>query len=259
MGQKSKKKIDGFEKWHMEHVKKLNELSHENPGPLIKWLIDSEQISENEEENLVNLIKVQKQEIFNKLSKNKESLNDYEFIIKKFKTGDVGNDDEFKKVYRRFYVLNGAGLTDKFMKRYFELLSRKEADLKKLLWELSKIPRRKGDYSIQLSFASKLIHTIDNNQPIYDSRVAELLDIELDYNIKDMSKRIDDRIEKYNLLKKKFNKILNKQEIKKIIKDFKIKLKTNIGDVKMLDFILWKLGDMIIKNEKLKSKNERKN
>ena len=113
--------------------------------------------------------------------------------------------------------------------------------------KLSKIPRRKGDYAVELSFVSKLIHTIDNNQPIYDSRIAKIFDIKSNYDIKDINERINDRLAMYNLLKRKFNEILTSQEARELVKDFKEELKVNIGDVKMLDFILWQLGDIIIK------------
>lgn len=196
----------------------------------------------------IELIKKYKEKIFNRLSEDKKSFNDYKFILSEFRKGNV-NKGEFRRVYKRFYVLNGAGLTPRFIDRYFELLAKKERNLRKILWELSKIPRRKGDYSVQLSFASKLIHTIDNTQPIYDSRVARILNIKLAYN-KDINKKIDDRVAKYNLLKKKFNEIINDKQIGEIIKNFKKRLGVDIGDVKMLDFILWKLGSIVIKEGK---------
>lgn len=196
---------------------------------------------------IINLIKEYREKIFSELSKDKKSFDDYKFIITKFESGNIANDGEFKKVYRRFYVLNRGGLGEKLIDRYFELLQRGETDIKKVLIELSKIPRLNGKPAVLLSFASKLIHTVDNYQPIYDSRVAKIFNIKLNYNIKDINEKIDDRLAAYNLLKKTFNEILASQEIKEIIKDFKERLKVNIGDVKMLDFILWKLGDIIIK------------
>ena len=199
---------------------------------------------------VVDLIKKYRKKIFSRLSKDKKSFDDYKFILVEFKKGKIINNSEFQKVYKRFYVLNGGGLTAKFINRYFQLLDRKEKNFKKILSELSKIPRRKGDYSIQLSFASKLIHTVDNNQPIYDSRVAKIFNIKPNYNIKDIGERINDRLAVYNLLKKEFNKVLANQEIRNIILDFKQKLRVNIGDVKILDFILWKLGGIVIKKSK---------
>jgi len=196
--------------------------------------------------NVINLIGEHKKEIFNKLSKDKKSFNDYNYILSEFKTDNISNNTEFKKVYKRFYVLNRGGLGPKLIDRYFELLQQKETNLKNILTELSKIPRLNGKPAILLSFASKLIHTVNNNQPIFDSRVAKIFDIKLNYGIKDVNERINNRLAAYNLLKKKFSEVLANQEIRKIIKDFKDKLGENIGDVKMLDFILWKLGGELL-------------
>jgi len=196
---------------------------------------------------IINLIKEYREKIFRELSKDKKSFDDYKFIMAKFEGGNIANNDEFKKVYRRFYVLNVGGLGEKLIDRYFELLQRGEMDIKKILIELSKIPRLNGKPAVLLSFASKLIHTVDNDQPIYDSRVTKIFNIKLNDNIKDINEKIDDRLAAYDLLKRKFNEILVSQEIREIIKDFKERLKVNIGDVKTLDFILWKLGDIIMK------------
>lgn len=200
--------------------------------------------------DVINLIKEHKEEIFNKLSEDKRSFDYYNYILTEFKTGNIVNNNEFKKIYTKFYVLIGAGLTPEFLDRYFELLEKRETNLKKILSELSKIPRRKGDYAVELSFASKLIHTINNDQPIYDSRVAKIFNIKFNYGIKDINERINDRLTAYNLLKKEFNEVLADQEVKEIVKRFKGRLKVNIGDVKMLDFMLWKLGEMIIKQRR---------
>lgn len=199
--------------------------------------------------DVIDLIKGHKEEIFNKLSKDKRSFNYYNYILTEFKTDNIINNDEFKRIYIRFYVLNAGGLGQKLIDRYFELLQNRETDLKNILSELSKTPRLNGRPAILLSFASKLIHTIDNNQPIYDSRVAKIFNIKLDYNIKDINERINDRLAAYNLLKKKFGEILANQEIREIIEDFKKRLRISIGNVKILDFILWKLGDIIIKQK----------
>ena len=201
--------------------------------------------------DVINLIKEHKEEIFNKLSRDKRSFNDYNYILTEFKTGDIVNNDEFQKVYKRFYVLNAGGLGQKLIDRYFELLEQKETDLKNILVELSKIPRLNGKPAILLSFASKLIHTIDNSQPIYDSRVAKIFNIELNYSIEDVNERINDRLATYNLLKKKFSEILANQEVKKIIHGFKEGLRVDIGEVKMLDFILWKLGGELLAKAKI--------
>jgi hypothetical protein len=244
------------EKKHQKLVKKLNKLSRKNPGPFIRWLIDAEQIPEDDIEEdclgVINLIKKCKQEIFNKLVKDKKSFELYNEIQKGFKRGDIIKNKAFQKTYKRFYRL-GRNFGDKLSKRYFELLQRREGNIEKILIELSKIKGSNNKFSVWLAFASKLIHTIDNNQPIYDSRVAKILNIKSNYNIKGIDRRINDRLVTYDLLKKKFGEILANQEIKRIIHNFKKRLEVNINNVKMLDFILWKLGDMVIKTKKSKN------
>lgn len=197
--------------------------------------------------DVINLIKENEGKIFNKLYEDKRSFDHYNYILTEFKTGNIVNNKEFKKIYKKFYVLNRGGLGPKLIDRYFELLEKRETNLRKILRELSKIPRRKGDYAVELSFASKLVHTVDNNQPIFDKNVTKVFGIKLNYNIKNIDERIENRLRAYDLLKKEFNEVLADQEVKEIVKRFKGRLKVNIGDVKMLDFMLWKLGEMIIK------------
>jgi hypothetical protein len=190
---------------------------------------------------VVKLIKNKRRTIFKKLDEDRKSLKSYAFISREFKKGKVLTGG-FQKIYKDFYVLTAAGLTQEFFDEYFQLLENKETDLKKILKILSKIPRRKGDYAVELSFASKLIHTVDNNSPIFDKNVANVLGIKLNYK-EDLDERIEDRVRAYELLKRKFAVLLKNPEVQEIISDFKEKLCADINNVKMLDFILWKLGE----------------
>jgi len=190
---------------------------------------------------IAKLIKNKRRIIFKKLDEDRKSLKSYAFISREFKKGKTPTR-EFQKVYKDFYVLTAAGLTQEFFDRYFQLLENKETDLKKILKILSKIPRRKGDYAVELSFASKLIHTVDNNSPIFDKNVANVLGIKLNYK-EDLDERIEDRVRAYELLKRKFTVLLKNPEVQEIISDFKEKLGADINNIKMLDFILWKLGE----------------
>ena len=230
------------EKLSREEVDQINHYVREYGGGNM-W-----EIYYDEDMELTNmeLIKVYKDRIFEELSKDKKSFELYDKIQKGFKKGNIIENEVFQKTYKRFYRL-GRNFGDKLSERYFELLQEKEKDIEKVLIELAKIPGSNNKFSVWLSFASKLIHTVDNNQPIYDSMVAEALCIRVKY-IKDIDKRIKDRLEIYDFLKQRVREILNDQEIAMIVKDFKERLELNISDVKMLDFMLWKLGG-IVKNE----------
>ena len=70
--------------------------------------------------------------------------------------------------------MDNAGLSDKMKKHFFQLLAEKQTNLETILSDLYDIPRKKGDNSMQFSFATKLLHTIDNEKPIFDKEIESL-------------------------------------------------------------------------------------
>jgi hypothetical protein len=88
------------------------------------------------------------------------------------------DQQRFEKDYCRFYGLNIAGLTDQFLRVYFDALysakptSTGWPDYLALLRKLHVIPNRKGKESLQSSFVSKLVASKDEAWPLYDRHVA---------------------------------------------------------------------------------------
>lgn len=73
--------------------------------------------------------------------------------------------------------MDNAGLSKDIKCYFFYLLEKREANLEYILSELYEIPTLKGKNTMQFSFATKLLHTIDNDKPIFDSRVKSTLQI----------------------------------------------------------------------------------
>ncbi len=204
--------------------------------------------------NLKNKIIKSEDKIFDffKEPKQKNHFKYYFYITKNFKQGKI--DDEFKRKYKYFYVMDRAGLTrpDHF-NEYFKLLKKKETSLAVILKKLYKIPRQTGDNALFLSFASKLMHTINNKLPIYDRNISAILDLPKtkDNNL-NLEQKIDQRIKIYNELKYKFNKLLNDKKVLSLVNSLRIKFKQFskdnkefewnnklINNTKLLDSILW--------------------
>jgi hypothetical protein len=83
---------------------------------------------------------------------------------------------EFEKKFARYYGLRGAGLTEAWLQRYFDLLfnykNLQASDpYQYLLLDLYNYERRQGDQVLQFSFVSKLIAFQDEARPLYDQRV----------------------------------------------------------------------------------------
>ena len=179
-------------------------------------------------------------------SLNPESLEVYRFLKSEYSKGDIIKNHVFKFTFRSFYRIDNAKFSNKLKDKYFELLSKKEDNLGIILSELHRIPNLKGLNCIHFSFATKLLHTLDNNNPIYDTEVSRVLHIT---TIKKGTKEVKIKSceEKYLKLKEIHESLLKDKEIQKLIsrfrKNFNVKPE-HISDVKVLDFIVWSLGKL---------------
>lgn len=202
------------------------------------------QINENQEKILSNL--------------DFESIAVYSFIQSEYSQGKILENYVFQFVFRRFYGLDNAGLSEKMKSHFFELLAEKQTSLETILSNLYEIQRKKGDNSMQFSFATKLLHTIDNNKPIFDKEIESLT-----YSKPkraDKNTQIQSYIQLYNDLERLNSELLKTEIITNVILKFRLKFRDyndQISDVKALDFIMWSLGKIKEKEKKEKNKNFR--
>ena len=113
--------------------------------------------------------------------------------------------------------------------------------MKTILEGLYHIPTKKKVKSLQFSFATKLLHTLDTSQPIYDSKVAELLGLPVKKG-KDFAANINTCIAVYEKLREAQQQLLSDEGIKKQIAALKDRYHSQISDEKALDFLLWSAG-----------------
>ena len=147
----------------------------------------------------------------------------------------------FQFVFRSYYRIDNAGLTSDWKVRYFEFLSHRERSLKTILEGLYHIPTKKKVKSLQFSFATKLLHTLDTSQAIYDSQVAELLGLPVKKG-KDFTANITTCIAVYEELREAQRQLLSDEGVRKQIKALKDRYNSQISDEKALDFLLWSAG-----------------
>ena len=187
-----------------------------------------------------------------------ESVDVYLFLKDEYKKGNVKNNIVFQFVFRSYYRLDNAGLSDKLKERYFDLLAGKQTDLEYILSELYKLETLKGKNSIQFSFATKLLHTLDNNKPIFDAEVARVIHRSVTGIGKE--EKIDSCRSIYNDLIGIYYNLINDEGIKKIIFKFRKKFSVSaerMTDIKVLDFIVWSLGKLKKKKPVKRSKKQK--
>lgn len=206
-----------------------------------------------------------KEEIINRLLDNKEYIffNLCKCSIKKYlqTLPQNINDEKYENNFSNFY--NFRGCTKGWRKEYFEILKNKIntsitennykkefIDIAESLYEVSE--KKDGKKNHQFSFITKLMHTINPNMPIFDSRIEKGLKINRESGIdyERDAQIILDMLELYNEIVKddKIISVLeefdNHYPMQEICAEEPYKKYSNysITPIKKLDFLLWTLA-----------------
>jgi mRNA deadenylase 3'-5' endonuclease subunit Ccr4 len=96
-----------------------------------------------------------------------------------------------------------------------------------------------------------LLHTIDNNKPLFDSGLAILTNIKPKGSDRDA--KIHSCLKIYDYLQTLYAELKENDKIRKVISKFRSKFRVDdekMSDTKVLDFIMWSLGKL--KKRKIK-------
>jgi hypothetical protein len=180
----------------------------------------------------------------------------YIYIFENVKKYNVKESKEFQKNYKLFYKLNNAGLTNEIIDKYFEVMEKAKINLvsvDEIVYELYKYKRRKGDYSVQFSFATKLINTVNNEYPIFDSKVKILFGFP---NLYGKFHNCSEILERYKIQHKYLNNVIsdiinNKLLLTTLFEfDSKFEYAKSISIVKKIDFLFWEAGKLLVNSKK---------
>jgi hypothetical protein len=180
----------------------------------------------------------------------------YLFLAKRFKaTADITTDYLFQFLFRSYYRLDNAGLGEDFKVGYFQLLQRHRAgppaDVRQLCNELAAYETKKGGRSLQFSFATKLVATLDARQPLYDSFVAALFGFRRPDHLKDPTRRLDKLLAFYDVLADACRWLIQQPQFTGVQAVF-AKANPRWAEVplmKQADLILWATGKAAKKQE----------
>jgi hypothetical protein len=184
----------------------------------------------------------------------KESLVVYLFLHDRWKKTEACSEDElFQFVFRSFYRMDSAGLSEDFKKQFFILMNenkrKNNPNIYDICLKLYEIKNLKNQNSIQFSFVTKLANTINTSLPIYDSEVAKMYG----YNqtpTKDHTERLRNLTEFYTKISSDYKLFIKNGVFEKILlifdKEFS-SLQNRISITKKLDFIIWSAGKLLKK------------
>lgn len=164
-------------------------------------------------------------------------LNKYQYIMKSLHETDVSSDKEYQSVFRDFYQMRRF-YSDEFAQHYFHLLEQmKHTNNMTFKMAIERVKHIQNTYEI--SFSSKLAHTINPLLPIWDSVVTgKHFQIRAPYaSAKDREKAC---CQKYAEFEEKFYSYMSSMEGQALIFKFDQRFPdSGISDIKKIDFILW--------------------
>ncbi len=166
---------------------------------------------------------------------------------------NVATDTEYQKNYTNYYRVRR---DSNWLKEYYTFLeknkNRTSITFEEILRHLSNIPHKVKISSnhpdgiattIEASFSSKMLATINPDSPIWDSQVVKALGISINESLVGEEKIIA-YVETYEKLKRDINQFISTNEGKLCISLFDNMFPNyaHVSPFKKIDFYLWNIG-----------------
>jgi hypothetical protein len=168
----------------------------------------------------------------------KEGIRRYVEIMDMFPHTDVSSDTNFQRRYNGFYRMRQRPA--EFYKEYYLFLEshkNKPVAFEDVLKHLDKRLNR-----VEPSFSSKLVHTINPDMPIWDTRVLKHLQLKAPSYSVARSRKIERDIDLYKTIESWYNAFFQSPDSQKILTIFdEVYPKTTITRTKKIDFVLWQI------------------
>jgi len=161
----------------------------------------------------------------------------------------IVDDSLFKFVFRKYYMIRiSAQVSEPFFTGLADFTltdsDKFEEKVREVLHKLKLRKDKSGEFKMEYSYGSKLLHTVNNKYPIYDSQVRKALGLKEPYGTTPEEK-IESFLSVYNEIKQSYEYIIKNNSLEMIIEELKAKRdisKLRDNPVKVLDFIFWAKG-----------------
>ena len=164
----------------------------------------------------------------------------YDRLQKRLRETNVAKDPSYQSTFRDFYRLRAIDSPS-----YFRILEREKDNLSVCFAD---VLREFPGTRVHFSFASKLVATVNPDNPVYDSRVYEVLaahGLRLDtYFGSKREKKLEQTISNYRLLNETTGELVNHPDFStlKTAFDKRFPCFSCFTDIKKLDLYMWWSG-----------------
>ena len=175
-------------------------------------------------------------------------IQPYVLLVRQLNRVDVSRDLEYQRKYRRYWQLNAARLCEPFCQSYFALLEglkrrARGATVGTVAQQLLQVPcHNNGQRALQFSFASKLVHMLNPQLPVWDSMVESYYFLPKGSTIETTEQKLQRLLASYDFLCVEYNRILQQGALLPAIRQFRqrYRLGSEYSDIKVIDTLIWK-------------------
>jgi hypothetical protein len=175
-----------------------------------------------------------------------KDVQPYLWLIETLPNVDVVSHREFQRVYRRYWQMNMARLSPEFHSAYFShlehLKGQTEIHLESVARYLFTIPTKcNGDQTLQFSFATKLVHMLRPQQPVYDSMIASFFFFPSGKSMETNNAKLIRLLSCYKFLCEEYIRVIGNGLLERAIRRFRdhFRVGANYSDEKIIDTLIW--------------------
>jgi hypothetical protein len=161
---------------------------------------------------------------------------------------DVAADEDFHAMYRAYWQMNVARLGDPFYFRYFALLESLkrngvgvQRDINETIRELALISNTTERPSLQFSFATKLLNTIEPRLPVYDSYVSQFYFFVAPPSNYSVDARLSALLAFHGFLRAEYARVIQEGLLAESIDRFRrhFGMGAELCDERVIDMLIW--------------------
>ena len=186
-----------------------------------------------------------------------QDIEAYSWLLQQLPDTDVAADssasENYRGKYRKFWVMRFP--SESYFPAYFQYLQHHKTnqciDPKAVCRALrSESKDRKGQETIQFSFATKLAHMANPSLPIFDGLVRSFFFLPVPGSNQDFDERLRTHGENYQFLQQEYKRITQDGLLEPAIGAFRKRFpETRHTDVKVIDWIIWAFVDLAYQGE----------
>ena len=196
----------------------------------------------NKDSDLVKLIVERKDDILNKFDN--KMMETYRWLQEELYLRDVSVDQEYRRKFSSYYIMRYVSqeYRDAFFRVFEKIKNKPDISFRDVSYRLYDV-----DQKHQFSFISKMLHTINPHEPIFDSQVCEVLHLHRTYQTS-LEGKVHQDEDALSHIVKAYSDMKTSDEIRKMLVQMdSFTPGYQMTDEKKLDFILWALGGILMK------------